>query len=87
MFSGLESELMPVRLAPPVVCGAAEKMADTLYATCAVLVIPFLISLKRSRQPCRQLPMSNCLLAMVELFLENVRADGTVISKKQGGYV
>jgi hypothetical protein len=31
--------------------------------------------------------MSNCLLAMVELFLENVRADGTVISRKQGGYV
>jgi hypothetical protein len=26
-------------------------------------------------------------LSMVELFLENLRANGTVISKKQGGYV
>jgi hypothetical protein len=47
MFSCSKSGLIPVRLAPPVVCGAVEKMADTLYPTGAVLVIPFLISLKK----------------------------------------
>jgi hypothetical protein len=43
MITTAESEFIPVRLAPPVVCGAAEKMAGALYATRAVLVILFLL--------------------------------------------